>query len=117
MESINFTFKDENTNIEEIPAVQTAQNEPVAFENTKPGMRMQDKAGSDLYMPDFLSTQIGKYIKVQFPVGNNLTDRTGQLIKVGANYILLKASDGNIIMCDMFSIMFTEIIDNSAVIF
>lgn len=65
-----------------------------------------------LYTPGFLRTQIGKRMRVEFLIGtNNLTDRTGTLLAVGASYIVLRPIDSDdMMLCDIYSIKFVTII-------
>lgn len=65
-------------------------------------------AESTEFLNGFLRTQIGREVLVQFLIGTNtFTDRTGTLIGVGANYILLRpANSDDIIACDFFNIKF-----------
>jgi len=67
---------------------------------------------SVLFTPGFLRTQIGRRVRVEFLIGtNNLTDRTGTLVAVGASYILIRPIDSDdLMMCDMYSIKFVTII-------
>ena len=60
------------------------------------------------YMNGFIRTQIGRRVRVEFLIGTNtLTDRTGTLLAVGANYILLnEAETDDIVLCDFYSIKF-----------
>ena len=44
---------------------------------------------SELFMPGYLRTQIGKYMRVEFLIGNQTTDVTGRLSDVGASFIIL----------------------------
>lgn len=44
---------------------------------------------SPLYIPGFLAQNIGKLMRVEFLVGNQVADRAGRLTAVGASYILL----------------------------
>lgn len=63
------------------------------------------------FLPAYLSSQIGKWMRVEFLIGNNLTDRVGKLIEVGASYIVLQLLDPNsVLLCDLFSIKFVTII-------
>ena len=59
-------------------------------------------------MNGFLKTQTGKNISVQFLIGNNaLLEKTGTLLAVGDNYILMRESDNNeILLCDFDNIKF-----------
>ena len=66
---------------------------------------------NNIYTPAFLRENIGKLMRVEFLIGtNNLVDRTGILIDVGASYILLRALESDIITyCDIYSIKFITI--------
>ena len=59
----------------------------------------------------FLRENIGKLMRVEFLIGtNNLVDRTGILIDVGASYILLRSLESDTITyCDIYSIKFITI--------
>ena len=63
-----------------------------------------------IYTPAFLREQIGKLMQVEFLIGtNNLVDRTGILVDVGASYILLRALESDVITyCDIYSIKFNR---------
>lgn len=60
------------------------------------------------YLNGFLRTQIGRRVRVEFLLGTNtLTDRTGTLLGVGANYILINESDSDdLLACDFYNIKF-----------
>lgn len=62
------------------------------------------------YMNGFLRTQIGKYVEVEFLVGtSNRVMRTGRLIGVGVNYILLlDVETQDIVSCDFYNIKFVK---------
>lgn len=66
---------------------------------------------NNIYTPAFLRENIGKLMRVEFLIGtNNLVDRTGILIDVGASYILLRALESDVITyCDIYSIKFITI--------
>lgn len=70
---------------------------------------------NNIYTPAFLREQIGKLIRVEFLIGtNNLTDRIGILEDVGASYILLRSIESNnLIYCDIYSIKFVTIAENT----
>ena len=63
------------------------------------------------YFNGYLRTQIGKKVKVDFLIGTNTyQDRTGTLLAVGANYIILRPTEtDDQLMCDFFSIKFVTI--------
>lgn len=65
-----------------------------------------------LFTQGFLSTQIGRIIRVEFLIGTNgpLIDRVGTLIGVGTSYILLRPTGtDDVLLCDMYSIKFVTI--------
>ena len=66
---------------------------------------------NNIYTPAFLRENIGKLMRVEFLIGtNNLVDRTGILIDVGASYILLRSIESdNLVYCDIYSIKFVTI--------
>lgn len=58
-----------------------------------------------------LRTQIGKRISVSFLIGTNtFVDKTGMLLAVGANYLLmLEENTDDLLFCDFFTIKFVTI--------
>lgn len=66
---------------------------------------------NNIYTPAFLRENIGKLMRVEFLIGtNNLVDRTGILVDVGASYILLRALESDVITyADIYSIKFITI--------
>lgn len=65
------------------------------------------------YIAGLLRSFIGQKMRVQFLIGTNgaLVDRTGTLIEVGANYIMLQPNDSDdLVICDLYSIKFIDII-------
>jgi len=65
-------------------------------------------AESIQYLNGFIRTQIGRRITVTFLVGSNLLEeKTGFLLGVGANYILINELDTNdLTACDFYNIKF-----------
>lgn len=63
------------------------------------------------YMNGFLQTQVGRQVQVDFLVGNNsIVQRTGILIGVGVNYILINEfQTDDIVVCDFYNIKFVRI--------
>ena len=67
---------------------------------------------SPYYTAGFLRNFIGKTMRVEFLVGTSgaLVDRTGELVEVGASYIVLKPSfTDDLVMCDLYAIRFVTI--------
>lgn len=64
------------------------------------------------YWQGYMRTQIGRRVRVEFLVGTStITDRTGILVGVGTNYILLREPDSDdIIMADLYAIKFVTFI-------
>ncbi|WP_283608967.1 hypothetical protein [Faecalispora anaeroviscerum] len=60
------------------------------------------------YLNGFMRTQIGRRVRVEFLLGTNtMTDRTGTLLGVGANYILINETDSDdLLACDFYNIKF-----------
>lgn len=63
------------------------------------------------FLNGFLRTQVGKRVKIEFLIGTNtFTDKSGVLLGVGANYIIIReASTDDFLTCDFFNIKFVTI--------
>ena len=87
-------------------SVETKENRDVNINQNSPEMLT-----NNIYTPAFLRENIGKLMRVEFLIGtNNLVDRTGILIDVGASYILLRALESDVITyADLYSIKFITI--------
>jgi len=117
----------------QLPGNATPQNQQFGMTTTGPasgtGTMMQSAAQSQLmapitdlnqpmpmtveslqYLNGFMRTQVGRKVLVDFLLGTNtFTDKSGILMGVGANYILLKESDSDdIVACDFFNIKFIK---------
>lgn len=68
-------------------------------------------AESMQYMNGFLRMQIGSRITAEFLIGTNTyLEKSGKLLAVGANYIVLQeAMTDDILVCDFFNIKFVTI--------
>lgn len=63
------------------------------------------------YFPGYLKKFIGYWARMDFLVGNTIEQRVGQILEVGASYVLIKVLEPETIMlCDLFSIKFVTII-------
>lgn len=64
-----------------------------------------------LYINGFLRTMIGRKVTVEFLIGTNtFIDRTGTLLAVGADYIVInEVETDDILVCDFFSIKFVKV--------
>lgn len=90
----------------EIKTKNTKENRNVDINQNSPEILT-----NNIYTPAFLRENIGKLMRVEFLIGtNNLVDRTGILLDVGASYILLRALESDVITyCDIYSIKFITI--------
>lgn len=86
--------------------VTTKENRNVTVNQNSPELLT-----NNIYTPAFLRENIGKLMRVEFLIGtNNLVDRTGILVDVGASYILLRALESDIITyADIYAIKFITI--------
>lgn len=80
------------------PITDTTQPQPVTTESLQ-------------YLNGFLRSQIGRRVRVEFLLGTNtMTDKTGTLLGVGANYILLReANSDDLLVCDFYNIKFVTV--------
>lgn len=80
-----------------VPLTPTTQPMPISGESLQ-------------YLNGFLRTQIGRAVQVEFLIGTNtLVDRTGTLLGVGANYILInEAETDDLVACDFYNIKFVK---------
>lgn len=105
------------------PFDQTGMMQPQQVPGMQPATQSQDLAPivpwnqpmpvtteSLQYMNGFMRTQIGRRVTVEFLIGTNtLVDRTGTLLAVGANYILInEVETDDILLCDFYSIKFMK---------
>jgi len=66
--------------------------------------------GHPMFSPGFLMQQLSKTIRLEMQVGSSLVERTGRLLAVGANYILLQHESSQI-MCETSMIRFITVMD------
>ncbi|MBR1779272.1 MAG: hypothetical protein IJ758_02060 [Clostridia bacterium] len=70
------------------------------------------KDGQFRNIKEFLSTQTNKLATIEILVGNNTIDKTGTILAVGEDYILLgKNQTGNILVCPLKNIEFIKLSD------
>ena len=94
--------------------MQNEQNTQLSNNTTTPS-NMPETLTNSIYTPAFLRNYIGKLLKVEFLIGTcTLQDRIGILLDVGASYIVLRSvQDNNLLYCDIFSIKFVTISNQS----
>ena len=68
-------------------------------------------AGNPSYLQEYLKTMIGRFMRVDFLIGNDTTvSKEGILKEVGTDYIVLEMLQTNdILVCDLYSVKFVEI--------
>ena len=94
--------------------MQNEQNTQLNNNTTTPS-NMPETLTNSIYTPAFLRNYIGKLLKVEFLIGTcTLQDRIVILLDVGASYIVLRSvQDNNLLYCDIFSIKFVTISNQS----
>jgi hypothetical protein len=70
-----------------------------------------ETATNPYYLSGYLKNYLGKNMMVQFLIGeNSLVDKTGRLIDVGANFIVLQpVGSDDMLMGDLYAIKFVTI--------
>lgn len=89
----------------------SAGSEAIVAPLTPTTAQMGAITGDNLqYLNGFLRTQIGRPVLVTFLVGTNtLTDRSGTLLGVGINYILINETQtDDVLACDFYNIKFVR---------
>lgn len=66
------------------------------------------------FLPSYLSKNIGRWVKVEHFLGNELVSHIGQLISVGLDFIVLKIDSNTLatVVCNTKDICFITIIYN-----
>ena len=65
-----------------------------------------------IFTPGYLQTQIGKGVHVEFYIGGNKSERTGILVQVGTDYLVLASPErGNHTVCDLNSVKFVTVLE------
>ncbi len=86
-----------------VPLVPAPQPAP----QTQPAARRSPQNSQE-----YLREHIGQNVRVEFLIGSDgaLIDRTGRLVQVGENFIVLQPiGTDDLLMCDLFSIKFATI--------
>ena len=66
---------------------------------------------NDEYLNAILQKFVGHKVLVEFLIGTNtLTDRSGYLLEVGANYLILNEMEtDDLLICDFYSVKFVRV--------
>ncbi len=89
------------------PAAPSTSTAPITATTQPPAMTLQ---GTE-YLNGALRTMIGRKVTISFLIGTNTyLDRSGTLLGVGANYIILRESTtNNVVFCDFYTIKFVTV--------
>jgi len=89
------------------PTASSSQLAPITPTTQPPAMTLE----STQYLNGALRTLIGRKVTVSFLIGTNTyQDKSGTLVAVGANYIVLNdATTNNIVFCDYYTIKFVTV--------
>lgn len=74
---------------------------------------ISERLKNTAYMPAFLAKHIGKLVRVEFYLGNQLVTRMGILMTVGDGFIVLRSQNNCTLLCDAKSIRFVTIIHDN----
>lgn len=99
------------------------QSQPQRQEQTFPTSRtaMEESQFSDTFsqnesiqlagdMQSFLRQQVGRKVSVQFLIGeNSMVEQTGTLVGVGNDYIILRESNGQLLICHVEALKFVRV--------
>jgi len=94
-----------------LPSVEVRTGTPQAISIYSAEESMPETMTNTAYIPAYLRHQIGRWMRIEFLIGNILEEKVGQLLDVGASYIILKMLEPSTTMlCDLYSIKFITII-------
>lgn len=94
-----------------LPNVAARTGTPQAISIYSAEEMMPETMTNTAYIPAYLRHQIGRWMRIEFLIGNILEEKVGQLLDVGASYIILKMLEPSTTMlCDLYSIKFITII-------
>lgn len=104
--SLNYT---PSTSLSQAPDTSIPSAPPPIYPPTQQGPPPVSSAD---YIPGFLASVIGRYIRAEFLVGSNtFLDKTGKLIEVGVNFFVLQDINSHTnVMCDLYSVRFVTIL-------
>lgn len=108
---MNSTNNQNMNNMSVFPAQETRSGTPTAISIYSDESMMPETMTNTAYIPAYLRHQIGRWMRVEFLVGNIIEEKVGQLLDVGASYLILKMLEPSTTMlCDLYSIKFITII-------
>jgi len=111
----NMPYKNRNTPNMSTPQPQPSYQQPMPPPTITSGFApLPDTLRNPYYSAGFLRQFIGSNMRIEYLLGTNgpLVDRVGELVDVGANYIVLKPYlSEDLLMTDLYSIRFVTIYD------
>ncbi len=98
-------------NMTVFPSPEMRSGTPTAISIYSDESMMPETMTNTAYIPAYLRHQIGRWMRIEFLIGNILEEKVGQLLDVGASYLILKMLEPSTTMlCDLYSIKFITII-------
>ncbi len=93
-------------------------NSPASMTITTPSdiqnQNIPETVTNPMFWPAYLRNFIGLWVRVDFFIGNSLEQKVGQLLEVGASYIVLNVLEPEtIVVCDIFAIKFVTVVFDS----
>lgn len=93
------------------------QNSVTAMQNGTAQMQstqqdnIPETVTNTMFWPAYLRKFIGKWVRVDFFIGTALEQRIGQLLEVGASYVVLNVLEPEtILICDIYAIKFVTVV-------
>lgn len=108
-----FTNNSSENGLSVLPEDSLFKQKMLQNDMSKPsGDYLSQMMNNDSFLPGFLAKNLGRWMKVESIVGGNLITKIGQLIKVGAGFIVLKLNTNPVssVVCEMSSIRFVTIL-------
>lgn len=91
---------------------QTSQSNSMMMQPIQPSNQPQSEMlYNDEYLNAILQKFVGQKVVVEFLIGTNtLLDRSGYLLEVGANYLILNELEtDDLLVCDFYSVKFVRV--------
>ncbi len=118
MRSMNMNNMNSMSNMGNMRTSGANSNSPASMTITTPNevsnQNIPETVTNPMFWPAYLRNFIGLWVRVDFFIGNSLEQKVGQLLEVGASYIVLNILEPEtIVVCDIFSIKFVTVVFDS----
>ncbi len=92
-------------------SVTAMQNNGTAQMQSTQQDNIPETVTNTMFWPAYLRKFIGKWVRVDFFIGTALEQRIGQLLEVGASYVVLNVLEPEtILICDIYAIKFVTVV-------